>query len=134
MSNPRYFLLIGDKDTWLVSISLKIWGFSEKSKGFWNRSYIGDYVAFYVTLPIGRVIGHGRITNKFISENLIWPDEKMFGKSIWPYKIEFEKRLVIDEWDQGIPVPRHILLNTGRKVVSEDTFLNIIQQFKTSSN
>lgn len=109
---------------------MNIWGFSKRSKGNWNQSHIGDHVAFYVTAPVKRIIGFGRITNKFISENLVWPDEKMFKKSIWEYKLEFKKQFLVDRWEDGILVPSNIMLNTGRKLVNEITFLNIIKQFR----
>jgi hypothetical protein len=55
----RYFILDGDKDTWLTSISHNMWKFSDKSRGNWNTLQVGDYVAFYVISPINKIIGYG---------------------------------------------------------------------------
>ena len=40
----RFYLLIGDKETWSISLEYNIWGFSDKTKGLWNTSNIGDFL------------------------------------------------------------------------------------------
>jgi hypothetical protein len=62
---------VGDKDTWITSIREDTWGFTNSTKGNWNTLSLGDYVAFYVTSPIKRIIGFGLITSKFIAEDLL---------------------------------------------------------------
>ena len=126
--NSNYYILVGDEETWATSFLHNIWGFAEKSKGNWNTSTIGDYVAFYVISPIKRIIGYGRITSKFVSEDIIWPDEKVFEKSIWKYRIGFEKLCLLEDWKKGVRVPEHIMLNTGRKVISKETFSSLLEQ------
>jgi ribosomal protein L39E len=124
----NYFILVGDKETWSIAFLQNIWGFSERSKGKWNTSNVGDYVAFYAVSPLKRIIGYGRITSKFVSEDIVWPDEKLFGKSIWKYRIRFEKLRLLKDWKKGVRVPEHIMLNTGRKVVNKETFSNFLEQ------
>ena len=43
MEQPKnYFILVGDRKTWNVSLTEKIWGFSEKTKKYWNTSNSDD--------------------------------------------------------------------------------------------
>ena len=133
MADPRYFILVGDEYAWRTSIRHNIWGFSQRSIGNWNTSNIDDYVAFYATAPIKRIIGYGRITDKFISEDITWPDEKVLGKSIWKYRIRFEKLCSLENWEKGISVPNQIMLNTGRKVVDKRLFLKFVKELIAAS-
>ncbi|HEX7031849.1 MAG TPA: hypothetical protein VF172_02505, partial [Nitrososphaera sp.] len=115
-TESRYYILVGDSETWEVALKHNIWGFSETSRGYWNRSRKGDYLAFYVTAPVKKVIGFGKITRKFVSDDLIFPDELLFGKVIWEYRFEFEKIHLVQDWEKGgIHVPSHIMLNVGRR-------------------
>ena len=122
----RYFILVGDIETWKVSLDHNIWGFSERSKGYWNTANIGDHLAFYVTSPVKKVIGFGRITSKFVDDSIIFPDERIFGKAMWLYKLGFIKLHAIENWDIGITVPSNIMLNVGRKVIDERIFLQLV--------
>jgi len=89
-STIRYYILVRDTDTWKISLAKSLWGFSDKSKGCWITCKIGDYLAYYVTAPIKKIIGLGMIKNKFTDENIVWLDERFFGRAIWKHKIEFE--------------------------------------------
>ena len=127
MTERRYFILVGDKETWLISFNQNTWGFSNRTKGNWNTSNIGDYVAFYVTKPVKKIIGFGIIISKFVSDDLLFPDEKLFSKSIWKYGIEFKKILTVKKWEEGVPISDDLMLNTGRKVVDKKTFSALIK-------
>ena len=61
-------------------------------------------------------------TKKFVSNDITWPDERIFAKSIWRYRIQFKKQLLINDWKNGARVPPNIMLNTGRKVVDKKIF------------
>lgn len=124
----RYYILVGESEAWRIGLSMNIWGFSDSTKGLWNTSNIGDYVAFYVTAPIKRIIGFGKITEKFIDNEPTWYDEKLFKTSIWKYRIKFEKYHVIENWNNGIPVPPDVMLNVGRKVITKELFCRIIKK------
>lgn len=124
----RYYFLVGDIQTWKVSLKHNVWGFSERSKGNWNTSNSGDYVAFYVTSPIKRIIGFGLLTTKFKDKSKLWPDEITFDKVLWPYRIMFQNLYTLTNWDKGISVPQTIVLNTGRKVISKSLFAILISK------
>lgn len=132
--NQRFYILIGDGNSWNTSLQNNLWGFTKGSKGLWNTSQIGDSLAFYVTSPIKRIVGFGIIKKKFISEDIIWPDEKLFRKSIWKYKLEFEKIYVVDKWMNGISLPSNIILNSGRKVINKQLFDSFIFEAKNKWN
>ena len=60
----KYYILVGDEENWKISIKNKIWGFSERNKGSWNKTKPGEYLAFYVTSPIKKIIGFGIVKGK----------------------------------------------------------------------
>lgn len=78
----RYYVLVADEKTWNIALKQNIFGFSERSKGLWNTSNMGDYLAFYVTHPIKKVVGFGIIIEKFIDDKFIFPDEKTFKRAL----------------------------------------------------
>jgi len=84
-SDYRYYILVGSEENWKVSLEQNLWGFTENSKGSWNTTMTGDVLAFYVTRPLKKVIGFGRVGKKFSSDDLVWNDEKSFNSSIWNY-------------------------------------------------
>ena len=100
-TKPKYYLLVGDRKTWNVSLEKRLWGFSEKTKGFWNTTNSGDYIAFYVTTPMRRVIGFGKLGEKFVDKSIIWPDEKLNEGVIWKYRIRYSIIHKIDNWRNG---------------------------------
>jgi len=123
---PRFFILVGDEEAWKVGLKKTQWGFSDNSKGLWRTSKIGDYLAFYATSPHSKIIGFGSITDKFIDDSLIWPDEKyLFKKSIWSYRIKFKVFHKIVNWDKGIKPPL-MPMNTGRKVIDAKVFCSLV--------
>jgi len=123
---PRFYLLIGEPDNWKVSISKKIWGFTENSRGQWRTTSIGEPVGFYITKPIQKLIGFGKITDKFYDEKLIWNDEILFKRSLWKYKLSFNIIHVCKNWDTGIELPKGFLLGVSRKVVPKNIFLDLV--------
>lgn len=119
---PRYYILVGKRRIWKEAFNKKLWGFTDKTKGSWNTTKKGDFVVFYVTKPLMKIIGFGIITKKFSSDEYVFPDEKLFEKIIWKYKIKFKIIHIEKEWENGIDVPKKIILNSGRKVVDKKMF------------
>jgi hypothetical protein len=124
---PRYFILVGDEGTWKAALEHQQWGFTQKSFGHWRTINEGDFVAFYVTTPIKKIIGFAKITEKFVSKDFIWPDEKFFKRSLWGNRIRFEILTVLENWEDGIGSPPNIVLNIGRKVVERKIFALLIK-------
>jgi len=121
-TKPRYYILVADEKTWKVALEKCQWGFSQKNVGLWNTTNDGDFVAFYVTTPIKKIIGFGKVIEKFISEDILWPDEKLFKKSLWMLRLQFKPIHVVKNWKNGVDSPKNMMLNTGRKVIEKNTF------------
>jgi hypothetical protein len=118
--------LVGDSETWRYSLKKNLWGFSEHFRGYWNTSKPDDYLAFYVTSPIKKIIGFGKIEKKFVDQSISFPDELLMGRPIWIYRYTYRKIVTIDEWDKGISPPPGIMLNVGRKLIDYSTFQTLI--------
>jgi len=127
-SQRRYYLLVGDEQNWKISLDKKMWGFSDRTKGSWNTTKKGDLLAFYVTIPVKKVIGFGIVTDKFVDNTIIWSDEKFCKRSIWKYRIKFQIIHFIDEWNNGITLPKDLLLGVSRRVVGQEFFINLIKE------
>jgi predicted RNA-binding protein len=126
-SRNRYFILIGSPENWHTSLNQNVWGFTENSKGSWNTIKEGDFLAFYVTSPIKKVVGFGHIGKKFINNNLIWNDEKLFKRTLWKYKVEIKPTYVCENWNDGIDLPP-IVLRVSRREIDENTFSDLIKK------
>jgi|APSaa5957512535_1039671.scaffolds.fasta_scaffold05887_4 hypothetical protein len=124
-SKTNYFILVGDKDNWKVSLEKQTWGFSDKRKGSWNSLNENDGVAFYVTSPIKKIIGYGKVKEKFISNEILFHDEKLLQCVIWKNRFKFKIEKLVDEWENGIPPPIGIMLNVGKKPISNNIFQSI---------
>ena len=124
----NFYILVGDKKTWESAFKKNIWGFSKKTQGLWGTTKEGDHVCFYVTSPVKKIIGFGKITRKFKSSKVFWPDEILFKKVLWPYRFEFNIITVLDDWDEGIKPPPQIILNQGRKKINQETFSNLVDE------
>jgi len=123
----RYYLLIGDQQNWKISLDKKIWGFSSRAKGSWNTTKKGDLLAFYITRPIQKIIGFGIVTDKFVGDTIIWSDEKLLRKPFWKYRIKFQIIHFIDDWDDGIILPKDLLLGVSRRVIGREFFINLVK-------
>ena len=128
MNNTEYYVLVGDRKTWNISVKEKVWGFSEKTKGFWNKCNSGDSAIFYVTSPMKKIIGFGTFGRKFESDELLWPEEKLLEKPIWTYKIKIKILHIQDNWKNGITMPKEIILNQGRKKITKEMFLHLFNK------
>ncbi len=130
----RYYILVGDEKTWEVALKEEQWGFTKKSIGLWNTINEGEQVAFYVTSPVKKIMGFATITEKFVSSELIWPDEKLFKRSIWENRVKFKIDSLVKNWNDGVNPPSNVMLNVGRKVINEKIFKLILKDAKNKWN
>jgi len=121
---------VGDEETWKVALQNSQWGFTQKNIGLWNTTSINDMVLFYVTKPIQKIIGLGTITEKFVSEEILWPDEKIFKRLLWTHRFRFQINHITENWTDGIPPPPNIMLNIGRKAIEKETYDELIKEGK----
>jgi hypothetical protein len=127
VKDDRYYLLIGNSENWKTSLEKNMWGFSDKTIGNWNTTNIGEIVGFYVTSPFKKIIGFGKIINKFVGSDIIWQDEKFFEKPLWKYRLSFEIISMSDTWEVGVDPPQGIMLNSGRKVLEKKIFRKLVK-------
>jgi len=127
--SPRYYLLVGDENNWKVAIKENVWGFSDRTKGIWNTTEIGEIVGFYVTKPFSKIIGFGRITKKIIDERLLWDDELDFNRSLWKHKIEFTPIFIQKNWNKGIKLSsdKNWFLQSTRVVIKKNLFFELVE-------
>ena len=130
----NFYILVGDEITWECAFKKNWWGFTDRTKGSWNTIEPGDKLVFYVTKPIKRAIGFGKVEKKFTNKTIFWPDEKLFNRIIWPYTLEFKTIHKISDWNKGIQIPKDIMLNQGRKKIDEKIFLELISDAKKTWN
>lgn len=130
----RFYVLIADDKTWNIALKKKVFGFSDKCKGLWNTIQLDEFVAFYATSPIKKIIGFGKITDKFVDTSLIFPDELFFKKPIWTYRIHVEPIAIQKEWKNGISVPSNIILNVARKVIHRNQFFSFVDEADSNWN
>ena len=75
-----------------------------------------------------QIIGFGIATRKTKDEKIIYPDEFLFNKAIWKYKVEFDIYFSMDKLEYGIPLPDNIMVNTGRRVINKERFLHLVHE------
>lgn len=132
--NSRFYILVGERRAWNVALTNKQWGFTEKNSKLWNTTNKNEILAFYVTYPTKKIIGFGIVTDKFISDDLIWPDEILFKRSLWRYRIGFRVLYQIENWHDGIDPPKGVMLNGGRIVINKDQFTKLVKDAKEKWN
>jgi len=146
MESCNYYLLIGKEENWKTSLSKQIWGFTKRGTNSWAKLEVNDLLMFYVTRPTKKVIGFGKINTKFQTNEFVWDLEKYHQEVIWPNKISFEVIFLCENWDEGIPLPSDMILQTASKKISLDLFydlakkaeskwdVEIVEHLKTISN
>ena len=87
-----------------------------------------------MTSPVKKIVGFGRITEKFINDDIVWPDEFMFNRSMWKYKMKFEIIFKLNDSSAGVSVPATMILNQSRKVISKDLFFDLVKKSEEQWN
>lgn len=94
-TSNNLWILTGKLENWIYSIDKDIWGVKAKHKWLWDLLEQGDTLIFYVSKPVGGMVGCGEVISKSHSTGLVWQDEIASGRSIYPYKIGFKKTFSI---------------------------------------
>ena len=96
MLKPQW-LIIGPQISWSAAFELGgIWGVKERLYPEWKALDPGETVFFYVTSPVSGVVGVGSVTNKFVQDKPLWPDEIEANQVIYPYRFEFDIAYVLE--------------------------------------
>ena len=72
----KYWLVVGSRENWETAFKHgNIWGLKERQRHLWESLNEGDTLLFYVTQPIGGIVGRGVLRTKFKQNRPLWPQE-----------------------------------------------------------
>ena len=97
---------------WIVASSMKNaktsfennkWGVSTRLKGVWEKVAEGDLLVFYITSPIHGVVGVAFVEDKIEESTMLWQDELMARKALYPYRILFKPIFILEKekWESN---------------------------------
>jgi hypothetical protein len=89
---PNFWLAVGRHINWLTTFAFEwIWGLRETQRHHWEAiQEHRDLVFFYVTVPVGGVVGYGAVRTKLRQNSPRWPEELDRNEVIWPLRFEFD--------------------------------------------
>ena len=87
----NYWLVVGAVQNWHTAFEHgNIWGLKETQRHLWLSLSENDGLLFYVTKPVGGIIGYGVVKTKFKQSQPLWPQELREHRVIWPLRFEFD--------------------------------------------
>ncbi|MEM2945294.1 MAG: EVE domain-containing protein [Thermoproteota archaeon] len=101
------WIVTGSAGNLKTSIERGKWGVNKRLKNSWDRIAQGDLLLFYVTSPIRGIVGVASVESKAEENNILWRDEAVVGRVLYPYRIIFKPVFILDEekWETDrIPV------------------------------
>ena len=134
----KNWLVIGVPKNWETAFSqpIPIWGLKPRYQAEFQSMNIGDFLWFYVTSPIGGVVGMGIVKDKYIDNtNLIWEEEWKKKKVIWPlrFRIQVLKVLPMTRWktDRIRINDFRLFWQVGFQLLKEEHSLELFKRTKT---
>ncbi|MEM3388930.1 MAG: EVE domain-containing protein [Thermoproteota archaeon] len=101
------WIVTGSAGNLKTSLEKGKWGVNKMLKNSWERVAQGDLLLFYVTSPVYGIVGVASVEGKAEENNILWRDEAVVGRALYPYRILFKPVFILDEdkWETGrIPV------------------------------
>ncbi|MBO3798314.1 MAG: EVE domain-containing protein [Candidatus Brockarchaeota archaeon] len=80
-----------------TSLQKARWGVNKRLKNSWEKVFKGDLLLFYVTSPVCGIVGVASVEGKAEENNILWHDEAVVGRAIYPYRIIFKPLFILDE-------------------------------------
>jgi len=95
----------------------------------------GDILLFYVTQPVGGIIGHGVLRTKFKQNRPLWPQELSEGKLIWPLRFEFDVEWCLppDTWTTNKLVSKLLWARAGFQLLGKQRGEELISSLRAQS-
>ena len=92
VTTTRFWLVVGTPTNWHTAFDYGgIWGLRKTQRHFWESlTENADVIFFYVTMPVGGVVGHGIVRTKLHQQSPLWPEERAKNEVIWPLRFEFD--------------------------------------------
>jgi len=130
----QYWLLVGTERNWKFSFQNgNLWGLKDfrESLALWNLLQEGDKVLFYVSKPVGGVIGIATVTTKFRQTNPLWPEETRRNEVIWPLRFEFDVEYCLSPSLWGTKCYRETNLQLITRMVFQCIPLSVSQAIRS---
>ena len=119
----NYWLVVGAMQNWRTAFEHEnIWGLKETQRHLWESLDENDKLLFYVTRPVGGIIGCGVVRTKFKQNQPLWPDELKEYKVIWPLRFEFDVEFCLppDKWASGKIISKELWPRAGFQLLSQN--------------
>ncbi len=119
----NYWLAVGAMQNWRTAFEYgNIWGLKETQRHLWESLDENDKLLFYVTRPVGGIIGYGVVRTKFKQNQPLWPDELKEYKVIWPLRFEFDVEFCLppDKWASGKIISKELWPRAGFQLLSQN--------------
>ncbi len=121
-SKPHW-IISGNEENFEYAIKCKqTWGVQDKWFPQWKSLEKGNILFFYLSGKIKRIMGLGKVENKFIQREPLWPDEIEEGRVKYPLRFEFTLDYLLDkkEWKvKGIEISNFISEKLGKGAFAE---------------
>lgn len=98
------WLLSGPIENWEVAFKEGKWGIKSWHRSVWEQVRKGDFVLFYVTKPVSRIVGFAEVMSIAEEGALLWPEEVKENIVKYPLRIIFGSVTCLpsNEWSKGI--------------------------------
>jgi len=129
----NYWLVVGKRQNWETAFKEgNIWGLKEAQQHLWESLNEDDILLFYVTQPVGGIIGYGVLRTKFRQNRPLWPQELREHKLIWPLRFEFDVKSCLppDKWATTKLVSKLLWPRAGFQLVSQDVGRKLISSLR----
>lgn len=130
----NYWLVVGTTQNWRTAFEHgNIWGLKETQHHLWESLNEKDIILFYVTRPVGGIIGHGVVHTKFKQNKPLWPYELKERKVIWPLRFEFDVNfcLPLDKWASEKTASKELWPRAGFQLLSRNVAEKLISNMGT---
>jgi hypothetical protein len=99
----KIWITTGSAGNLKTSLEKSRWGVNKRLKNTWERVAQNDLLLFYVTSPVCGIVGIANVEGKAIEESILWRDEAVVGRVLYPYRILFKPLFVLNEekWETG---------------------------------
>jgi predicted RNA-binding protein len=129
----NYWLVVGSFENWKVAFSHNnIWGLKLTQQRLWDNLSEGDNLLFWVTMPIGGLVGFGTVRTKFKQNKPLWPDEIKQNGIIWPLRFEFDVIHCIPttNWKEDKLTSKRLFPRAGFQPISESLAIELTSSMK----
>jgi len=132
----NHWLVVGKSQNWGIAFKKgNIWGLKENQRHLWESLSEGDILLFYVTRPVGGIIGYGVLHTKFKQNRPLWPQELSEGKLIWPLRFEFDVEWCLppDKWTTNKLVSKLVWPRAGFQLLGKHIGEELISSLRAQS-